>query len=78
MSKSKRPIVGDIVHYTSTAGVLGVHNAALVIGMPDEGTSINLAVFSDGVFYGAGPQYKPAVPYSEEPQPHTWHWPERA
>lgn len=77
MSKPKKPIVSDLVHYTSTAGILGVHCAAIVIGVSGEHT-VNLAVFRDGPAYGAGPMQVTDVPYSEDPQPHTWHWPERA
>ena len=74
MSKSKKPIVSDPVQYVSPAGAAC---AALVIGVVNEHT-VNLAVFYDGSAYGAGPHYTPSVSYSEEPQSHTWHWPERA
>lgn len=74
MSKTKKPIVSDLVHYVAPAGA---HCAALVIGIDDEST-VNLSVTFDGPAYGAGPQRVASVSYSEDPQPHTWHWPERA
>lgn len=73
MSK-ERVTIGRTVHYVAPAGA---HCAALAIGIVDEHT-VNLAVFYDGPAYGAGPHQVPSVPYSDEPQPHTWHWPEKA
>lgn len=74
MSKTKKPIVSDPVQYVASTGAVC---AALVIGVVD-GSMVNLSVFMDAPAYGAGPLCLTAVPYSEEPQPHTWHWPERA
>lgn len=74
MSKSKKPIVSDLVQYVSPAGA---HCAAIVIGVTDEHT-VNLAVFYDGLAYGAGPQRVVDVLFSDESTPQTWHWPERA
>lgn len=74
MSKAKKPIVSDPVQYVSAAGTTC---AALVIGMVDDRT-VNLAVFYDGLAYGAGPHQVMGISFSEEPTPYTWHWPERA
>ena len=75
MSKAKKPVVGDVVHYVGTAGG---HRAAIVIGIDDADAGlVNLAVFNDGSAYGAGPVQATAVFYDEDAQPHTWHWIER-
>jgi len=72
MSKAK-PFVSAPVQYVSPKGG---YRAALIIGIVD-GTTVNLAVFNDGAEWGAGPLHVPSVEYSDEPQPHTWHWPEK-
>ncbi len=78
MSKTKAMdglTVGRVVHYVTPSA----HCAALVIGVVDADTGVvNLAVFQDGLAYGAGPIQATAVPYAEDPQPHTWHWIEKA
>lgn len=77
MSKAKvKPTVGDTVHYTG--GPYEPHRAAMVIGVVDaDAGTVHLAVFRDGTAFGAGPIQVTSVPYSEDPQPHTWHWIEK-
>lgn len=76
MSK-KKVAVSDTVHYAG--GPYEPCRAALVIGIADaEKGTVHLSVFRDGAAYGAGPIQATSVPYSEDPQPHTWHWPEKA
>lgn len=75
MSKAKKPVVGDTVHYVAP----GAHRAAIVIGIVDaEGDPVNLAVFADGSAWGAGPYQSLGVFYDEELEQGTWHWPEKA
>lgn len=72
MSKPIKPFISAPVQYVSPKGGC---RAALIIGIVD-GSTVNLAVFSDGAGYGAGPVQELAVPYSEDAAAHTW-WPER-
>jgi hypothetical protein len=75
MSK-KKAAIGDIVHYTG--GLAEPHRAALVIGIADaDAGRVHLAIFRDGAAYGAGPIQATSVGYAEDPQPHSWHWPEK-
>jgi hypothetical protein len=81
--------VGRIVHYVAygTPGgeyAAGAHRAAIVADVlpsydvqPDgsparpEGTCVLMVINPTGLHFNTSP-------YSEEPNPGTWHWPERA
>lgn len=76
--------VGDGVHYVAygTPGgeyPEGAHRAAIITEItPDPvlertSTTVGLAVFNPtGMFFNR------QIPYSEDHEPGTWHWPERA
>jgi len=75
---------GRIVHYVLPDGrSQGQHRPAIIVrvwGQVDP-YPINLHVFYDGTNdypAGNGEMWKTSVPYSEDPQPGTWHWIERA
>ena len=77
---------GRIVHYVMSEGnSVGQHRPAIVVnawgGSPNEGR-VNLCVFSDfgndGKQFNNGPFWATSAAYSEDPQPGTWHWIEKA
>ncbi len=60
-----------------------VHRPAIVVRVWNkENGSVNLQVFTDGSndgeVYKSGIWWGTSVSHSEEPEPYTWHWPERA
>jgi hypothetical protein len=79
------PTIGRIVHYVREEGV--ERPAIIVHVWPDNATPhagmVQLQVFNDS---DGGPAndglanvtWETSVEHSEDPQPHTWHWPERA
>lgn len=74
---------GRIVHYVLPDGRNpGEHRPAIVVKVwPSSNGSANLMVFVDGTNDYAdysGAVWATSVPFSEEPQPRTWHWIERA
>jgi hypothetical protein len=78
---------GRIVHYVLSVGPnAGEHVPAIVVrAWPGNGGRANLQVFYDGTndypdaaSDGAHIIWAPSTPYSEEPEPGTWHWIERA
>ncbi len=73
-------IEGRIVHYVMPDGQ---HRPAVVVQVWNKDTGCsNLQVFTDGS--NDGPDYRKglfwatSVIYSENKEPSTWHWPERA
>ncbi|HBD19459.1 MAG TPA: hypothetical protein DC063_04795 [Arenimonas sp.] len=86
---SQKPTVGRIVHYVLPDGPsAGQHRPAIIVRtwdqpeLPFSGT-VQLQVFTDGqndVAPGepwSATKWISSATYSEEPQPRTWHWPER-
>jgi hypothetical protein len=80
-------IEGRIVHYVLPDGRNpGEHRPAIIVKVWEahraQGT-VNMQVFTDSQNdYLAGPatsgvMWATSVPYSEEPKPRTWHWPEK-
>lgn len=82
--------IGRIVHFVLPSGrSAGQHRPAIVVrlwGTPtaDYTPAVQLQVLTDGTndfdreTPGAdGLLWATSVPYSEEPKPYTWHWPER-
>lgn len=84
MEQSPNPLSGltegRMVHYVMPNGK---HRPAVVVQVwnHDQGTS-NLQVFTDGDNDGGwgegGLYWATSITYSEEPNPGTWHWIERA
>lgn len=77
---------GRIVHYVMHDGnSMGQHRPAIVVnawkGVYTDGR-VNLQVFTDfgndGKDYESGRYWATSVEYSEDPQPGTWHWIEKA
>jgi hypothetical protein len=78
---------GRIVHFVLGDGPsAGQHRPAIVVRvwnpkateLSSRGT-IQLQVFTDGSNDGLqNVEWRTSVGYSEDPQPYTWHWPERA
>ncbi len=80
--------VGRIVHFVMPDGD---HRPAIVVRTWG-GDCVQLQVFLDGTndltpaenggisreIAERGLMWATSVPYSEQPQPRTWHWPERA
>jgi hypothetical protein len=74
---------GRIVHYVLTDGRTEVngHRPAIVVKVWNSDGTANLQVFTDGGNDYIPPEpvvWKTSVMYSEDPQPGTWHWIERA
>lgn len=81
-----KPTIGRIVHFVqkkpASYGEGVVHLPAIIVAVCGE-TCVNLQVFTDGS-NSEGEHYLPAkwvtsASYdgTENPQPRTWHWPER-
>ncbi len=77
--------VGRMVHFVIPEKTrnAGEHRAAIVVRVFDQNSgSANLHVFLDGsndeAVVPQGNAWVTSVPYSEEPEPRTWHWIERA
>lgn len=82
-AEAPKPSLGRMVHYVLKDGCpnAGDHRPAIIVRVwPD---TVNLQVFFDG---DGTPHlndgqlntlWKCSVPYSAEPKPGTWHWPER-
>lgn len=76
---------GRMVHYVPAEEDPGYgkqsgptsHRAA-VVNAVEEGTFVRLTVFADPIYDGCTVWNANTIPYSEEPQPRTWHWIERA
>lgn len=80
---------GRIVHYVLPDGTSrGEHRPAIVVKVwrdisqyVTEGR-INIQIFTDfsndGDQYASGQYWGTSVPYSETPEPGTWHWIEKA
>ncbi len=76
---------GRIVHYVLPSGS---HRPAIVVNAWKhvveyrESGRVNLQVFTDfkndGEDYASGQYWATSVPYSETPEPGTWHWIEKA
>jgi len=91
LTNPNRATVGRIVHFVLPDGpAKGEHRAAIVTrtvgdkGNPSE--IVNLHVFLDGGDETEFPllghvrrrrHRRDRVPYSAQPTPNTWHWPER-
>lgn len=75
---------GRIVHYVLPDGrSKGEHRPAIVVKVWNKEIGyVNLQVFTDfsndGVPYESGQYWATSVNYSEDPQPRTWHWIEKA
>lgn len=78
---------GRMVHYVLPDGrSQGEHRPAIVVRVWDipsyPAGTINLQVFTDGSNdgkdYAAGTVWKTSVHYSEDKEPGTWHWIEKA
>ncbi len=81
--------IGSIVHFVLANGrSAGQHRPAVVVRLWGEPTedytpTVQLQVFTDGTNdfehdqAHSGLLWATSVPYSEEPKPYTWHWPER-
>lgn len=69
--------IGRNIHYVTSEGV---HLAALVTKVWNkEAGMINLTAFIDNSEHTGDPvMMVTSVEYSEDPQPDTWHWIERA
>jgi hypothetical protein len=86
-------IEGRIVHYVLPNGnSKGEHRPAIIVKvwptMKESGT-VNMLVFTDcnndvdsrdpqSASYGSGVAWATSVHYSEEKEPRTWHWIEKA
>lgn len=76
---------GRMVHYVPAEGDPGYgkqlgpnsHRAAVVNAL-EEGDLVRLTVFADPIYDNCSIWNVNTIPYSEEPQPRTWHWIERA
>jgi hypothetical protein len=76
---------GRIVHFVLPNGQ---HRPAIVVNAWHHvfeyhaSGRVNLQVFTDfkndGEEYASGQYWATSVPYSEDPQPGTWHWIEKA
>ena len=82
-------IEGQIVHYVLPDGrSRGQHRPAIVVRVNNrENGSVNMQVFTDGsndyLGYGSSGDWFPtlwktSVHYSEDKEPGTWHWIEKA
>lgn len=78
---------GRIVHYVLPEGPhAGEHRPAIIVKVWNHTTGyVNLKVFLDGSNDDPAGRTQPhwqewqtSVLYSEEPQPRTWHWIEKA
>ena len=75
---------GRIVHYVlEDSRNKGQHRPAVIVQVWDHGSGVsNLQVFTDGrndgQFYAGGLAWKTSVCYSEDKEPGTWHWIEKA
>jgi hypothetical protein len=85
-----KPSIGRIVHFVQNKpsgfgeGVR-VHLPAIITAVWGD-TCVNLQVFTDGSNSEQGPNSNPPsvkwitsaqIDESENPQPYTWHWPEK-
>ncbi len=72
---------GRVVHYVLDSGPYrGQHRAALIVRVWNPGTGmVNLTVFPDwdNDHASTGMFWATSVPYSEEHEERSWHWPER-
>lgn len=75
---------GCIVHYVLPDGShAGEHRPAIVVKVWNQNQGyVNLQVFVDGTndyptTYN-GTVWATSIPFSEDPQPRTWHWIEKA
>lgn len=81
-----KPSIGRIVHFVQKKpagyGEGVVHLAAIIVAVWGE-ACVNLQVFTDGtnsdVHHTSPVKWETSVTLdaSENPQPRTWHWPER-
>jgi len=82
-SANQNVSLGRIVHFVLRDGLH--HRPAIVVETwgnrePVDGACyVNLQVFTDQHNDGwpEGTLWETSVPYSAEPKPRTWHWPER-
>lgn len=82
-SNFQKPSIGRIVIYVADEkDLLCQQNGAtecpaivtrVLPGSEEAGHAINLKAFTDGY----PNEWRPDVPYSAEPIPYSWHWPER-
>lgn len=75
-------VEGRIVHFVMDHGpYVGQHRAAMIVRVWNTATGMaNLTVFPDwdNDHVPEGLSWQPSVPYSEDHEPRTWHWIERA
>lgn len=74
---------GRIVHYVLPDGNhAGEHRPAIIVKVWNQtGGYVNLMVFVDGTNdypHYSGPVWATSIGYSEDKEPRTWHWIERA